>query len=243
MNSNSKPLVVITGASSGIGAATAQAFAAAGHPLLLIARRLQPMLELGLPQAMCCALDVRDAQALQGAIDAACAQHGPVDCLVNNAGMMLNAPFVNGDPREWAEMIDINIKGVLNGMLAVTRDMVARQSGTIINIGSIAGRKTFDNHAVYCGTKFALHAITETVRQEVAGSKVRLITIAPGMVNTALVDHTTHSASREGWRAYAEQIGGALDPQSIAQSILWSYQLPQSVCVREMVICPTGQEP
>lgn len=237
------PLVIITGASSGIGAATAKAFAEAGHPLLLLARRLEPMLDLLLPNAICCALDVRDAEAVQRAIAAATTEYGPVDCLVNNAGIMLNAPFCEGDPQQWSEMIDINIKGALNGMLAVTRGMVARGRGTIVNIGSIAGRKTFDNHAVYCGSKFALHAITETVRQEVAGSGVRLITIAPGMVETALVDQTTHQASREGWRTYAEKIGGALDPQCIAQSILWSYRLPQQVCVREMVICPTGQEP
>jgi NADP-dependent 3-hydroxy acid dehydrogenase YdfG len=177
------------------------------------------------------------------ALEAAGAQYGPVDCLVNNAGVMLNAPFIEGDPQQWSEMIDINLKGALNGMRIVARDMANRQSGSIINIGSIAGRKTFDNHAVYCGTKFALHAITETVRQELAGSKVRLITIAPGMVETELVNHTTHEASREGWRSYAGQIGGALSAQSIAQAILWSYQMPQSVCVREMVICPTGQEP
>lgn len=239
----SKPLIVITGASSGIGAATAQVFAAAGHPLLLLARRLKPMLELQLPNALCCAVDIRDAEAMNRALEAAGAQYGPVDCLVNNAGVMLNAPFIEGDPQQWSEMIDINLKGALNGMRIVARDMANRQSGSIINIGSIAGRKTFDNHAVYCGTKFALHAITETVRQELAGSKVRLITIAPGMVETELVNHTTHEASREGWRSYAGQIGGALSAQSIAQAILWSYQMPQSVCVREMVICPTGQEP
>ena len=239
----SKPLIVITGASSGIGAATAQVFAAAGHPLLLLARRLEPMLELQLPNALCCAVDIRDAEAMNRALEAAGAQYGPVDCLVNNAGVMLNAPFIEGDPQQWSEMIDINLKGALNGIRIVARDMANRQSGSIINIGSIAGRKTFDNHAVYCGTKFALHAITETVRQELAGSKVRLITIAPGMVETELVNHTTHEASREGWRSYAGQIGGALSAQSIAQAILWSYQMPQSVCVREMVICPTGQEP
>jgi NADP-dependent 3-hydroxy acid dehydrogenase YdfG len=201
------------------------------------------MLELQLPNALCCAVDIRDAEAMNRALEAAGAQYGPVDCLVNNAGVMLNAPFIEGDPQQWSEMIDINLKGALNGMRIVARDMANRQSGSIINIGSIAGRKTFDNHAVYCGTKFALHAITETVRQELAGSKVRLITIAPGMVETELVNHTTHEASREGWRSYAGQIGGALSAQSIAQAILWSYQMPQSVCVREMVICPTGQEP
>lgn len=243
MHSTSRPLIVITGASSGIGAATARAFSAVGHPLLLISRRLEPMLELGLPNAMCCAVDVLQAGDFEKALCGAEAAYGPADCLVNNAGVMMNAPLVEGDPAQWDQMIDINIKGVLNGIRSVLKSMLARESGTIVNIGSIAGVKTFGAHAVYCGTKFAVHAITETVREEVSGKNVRLITIAPGMVETELVNHTTHDAAREGWWSYARQIGGALKPESIAQAILWSYQMPQSVCVREMIICPTKQEP
>lgn len=238
-----KPLVVITGASSGIGAATARAFSAAGHPLLLLARRLEPMLALGLPNATCKAVDVLDAAAFESALKEAESKYGPVDCLVNNAGVMLNAPAIEGDPAQWNQMIDINIKGVLNGIRLVLAGMVQRGGGTIVNIGSIAGIKTFGNHAVYCGTKFAVHAISETIREEVASQNVRLITIAPGMVETELVDHTTHAPSREGWWKSARQIGGALKPESIAEAILWSYQRPQSVCVRELVICPTRQEP
>lgn len=238
-----KPLVVITGASSGIGAAAARAFSAAGHPLLLLARRLEPMLALGLPGAICKAVDVLDAAAFEAAIKEAESQHGPVDCLVNNAAVMLNAPAIEGDPAQWDQMIDINIKGVLTGIRLVLAGMVQRGSGTIVNIGSIAGIKTFANHAVYCGTKFAVHAISETIREEIASQNVRLITIAPGMVETELINHTTHAPSREGWWQSARQIGGALKPESIAEAILWSYQRPQSVCVREMVICPTRQEP
>ncbi len=238
-----KPLIVITGASSGIGAATARAFSAAGHPLLLLARRLDPMLALGLPDAICKAVDVLDATDIQTALTEAEAHFGPVDCLVNNAGVMLNSPALEADPDQWNQMIDINVKGVLNGIRQVLGGMVQRGGGTIVNIGSIAGIKTFANHAVYCGTKFAVHAISETIRGEVAGRNVRLITIAPGMVETDLVNHTTHAASREGWWASARQMGGALQPESIAEAILWSYQRPQGVCVREMVICPTKQEP
>lgn len=237
-----KPLIVITGASSGIGAATARAFSAASHPLLLLARRLDPMLALGLPDAICKAVDVLDAVCFQAALTEAEARFGPVDCLVNNAGVMLNSPAVEADPDQWNQMIDINVKGVLNGIRLVLGGMVQRGGGTIVNIGSIAGIKTFANHAVYCGTKFAVHAISETIRGEVAGRNVRLITIAPGMVETGLVNHTTHAASREGWWASARQMGGALQPESIAEAILWSYQRPQGVCVREMVICPTKQE-
>lgn len=243
MSSPSLPLIVITGASSGIGAATARAFSAAGHPLLLLARRLEPMLELSLPNAMCCAVDVLDAAGFEKALHGAEAVYGPVDCLVNNAGVMLNAPLSEGNPADWDQMIDINIKGVLNGIRLALAGMAERQSGTIVNIGSIAGEKTFGAHAVYCGTKFAVHAITETVREEVSSKNVRLINIAPGMVETDLVNHTTHDGARDGWWNYAKQIGGALNPESIAQAIVWSYQMPQSVCVREMIICPTKQEP
>jgi len=236
-------LVMITGASSGIGAATAKAFSAAGHPLLLIARRLEPMEALKLPNALCRAVDVLDSVGFKTAIDDAQARFGPAEILVNNAGVMMNAPAAEGETAQWDAMIDINIKGVLTGIRLVLNDMIARNSGTIVNIGSIAGVKTFGNHAVYCGTKFAVHAITETIREEVSSKNVRLITIAPGMVETDLVNHTTHDAAREGWWNYAKQIGGALKPADIAEAIVWSAKLPQSVCVREMVICPTKQEP
>lgn len=236
-------LVIITGASSGIGAATARAFASAGHPLLLLARRLEPMEALGQPNTLCRAVDVLDANAFKAAIDEAEARFGPAEILVNNAGVMLNSPATEGDATQWDAMIDINIKGVLTGIRLVLNAMVARGSGTIVNIGSIAGVKTFGNHAVYCGTKFAVHAITETIREEVSSKNVRLITIAPGMVETDLVNHTTHDASRDGWWSYAKQIGGALKPSDIAEAIVWSAKLPQGVCVREMVICPTKQEP
>lgn len=237
------PLVIITGASSGIGAATARAFSAAGYPLLLLARRLEPMETLQLPNALCRAVNVLNAAEFKAAIDEAQATYGQAEILVNNAGVMLNSPAAEGDAAQWDAMIDINIKGVLTGIRLVLNDMIARQSGTIVNIGSIAGVKTFGNHAVYCGTKFAVHAITETIREEVSSKNVRLITIAPGMVETDLVNHTTHDASRDGWWSYAKQIGGALQPEDIAKAIVWSATLPQGVCVREMVICPTKQEP
>jgi NADP-dependent 3-hydroxy acid dehydrogenase YdfG len=237
------PLVIITGASSGIGAATARLFADSGYPLLLLARRLEPMEALGLPNALCRAVDVMDLEGFRAAIAEAEARFGKADCLVNNAGVMLCADPAAQGVDEWQKMIDINIRGLLNGIHLVLADMVARQGGTIVNLGSIAGVKTFPKHAVYCGTKFAVHAITETIREEVSGSDVRLINIAPGMVETDLVNGSTDEEARDGWWAYANQIGGALKPESIAQSILFAYQMPQSVCVREMIVCPTRQEP
>lgn len=238
-----KKLIAITGASSGIGAAMAKAFSLAGYPLLLMARRIELMEAMSLPNAICKKVDVLDLEGMKNAISEAEEIHGKVDCMINNAGVMINGKPQSQNPEDWQKMLDVNIRGVLNGIHLVLKDMVDRQTGTIINMGSIAGIKTFPDHTVYCGTKFAVHAITENIREEVSGSNVRLINIAPGMVYTELLDHGCEEEARKGWMDYAEQIGGALKPESIAQSVLFSYQMPQEVCVREIVICPTGQEP
>ena len=238
-----KKLIAITGTSSGIGAAMAKAFSSASYPLLLMARRIELMEAMNLPNAICREVDVLDLEGMKSAISEAEDAHGKVDCMINNAGVMINGKPQSQNPEDWQKMLDVNIRGVLNGIHLVLKDMVERQSGTIINMGSIAGIKTFPDHTVYCGTKFAVHAITENIREEVSGSNVRLINIAPGMVYTELLDHGCEEEARKGWMDYAEQIGGALKPDSIAESVLFSYQMPQEVCVREIVICPTGQEP
>ncbi len=238
-----KPLVIITGASSGIGAATAQAFSNAGYPLLLLARRLEKMEALSLPDAMCRAVDVLDREAISAAVLEAEAEYGSAEILINNAGVMMNGDPAKQSPEEWDRMIDVNLKGVMNGIHVVLPGMVERESGTIVNLGSIAGRKTFGAHSVYCGTKFGVHAITETIREEVSQKNVRVITMAPGMVGTELVEASTDEAAKQGWLDYAESIGGPLVPEDIADAILYACQAPQRVCIREIVICPTKQEP
>jgi NADP-dependent 3-hydroxy acid dehydrogenase YdfG len=177
-----KPLVVITGASSGIGEAIAVVFSKNGHPLLLLARRLERLEALNLPNTLCEKVDVTDLPSFTNAIKKAEDCYGPVDCLVNNAGVMLLGKPDEQDIQEWQKMFDVNVMGVINGIHVVLKDMVERLTGTIINISSVAGRKTFPNHSIYCGTKFAVHAITENIREEVAKSNVRMITIAPGIV-------------------------------------------------------------
>jgi len=214
---DNKKLIAITGASSGIGAATAKAFSEAGYPLLLMARRIELMESMNLPNTICKEVDVLDLEGMKAAISEAQDSYGEVDCIINNAGVMINGKPQDQDPEDWQKMLDVNIRGVLNGIHLVLKDMVERQSGTIINMGSIAGIKTFSDHTVYCGTKFAVHAITENIREEVSGSNVRLITIAPGMVYTELLDHGCEEEARKGWLDYAEQIGGALHPESISE--------------------------
>jgi NADP-dependent 3-hydroxy acid dehydrogenase YdfG len=238
----SKPLVVITGASSGIGAATAQAFASAGHPLLLVSRRLDRMQDLGLPNSICMAVDVTDAAAVKAAIDEAQSVYGPVDCLVNNAGVMLLGQVDVQDPGEWQTMLNVNVMGVLNGIHAVLAPMKQRGAGTIINISSVAGRKTFPNHAAYCATKFAVHALTENIREEVSGTGVRLAVIAPGVVETELLSHTTDEGVKAGYQQWKVDIGGAIGPEVVADAIMFAYNQPPNVCIREIVLAPTSQQ-
>ncbi|MEN9583211.1 MAG: hypothetical protein RLZZ616_217, partial [Pseudomonadota bacterium] len=183
------PLVVITGASSGIGAACAAFFAKRGHPLLLLARRIERLEALDLPKTLCRQVDVTDRATLSEAVVEAEARFGPVDLIVNNAGQMQLSLLAEQSPEEWDRMLDVNVKGVLNGIHAVLPNMLARRHGTIINISSVAGRKTHPRHAVYSGTKFAVHAISENLREEVAPHNVRVITIAPGATDTELVSH------------------------------------------------------
>ncbi|EIA1553634.1 SDR family oxidoreductase [Vibrio parahaemolyticus] len=238
-----KKLVVITGASSGIGEAIARRFSEEGHPLLLVARRVERLEALNLPNTLCEKVDVTDQASLITAIEKAEAQFGPADVLVNNAGVMLLGQIDTQDAAEWKSMFDVNVLGLLNGMHSVLAPMKARNSGTVINISSIAGKKTFPDHAAYCGTKFAVHAISENVREEVAASNVRVTTIAPGAVETELLSHTTSQDIKDGYDAWKVDMGGVLAADDVARAVMFAYQQPQNVCIREIALAPTKQQP
>ncbi|EJU9973272.1 SDR family oxidoreductase [Vibrio alginolyticus] len=238
-----KKLIVITGASSGIGEAIARHFSQQGHALLLLARRVERLEALNLPNTLCEKVDVTDKASFEAAIEKAEALYGPVDALVNNAGVMLLGQIDTQEASEWKRMFDVNVIGLLNGMQSVLAPMKARNSGTIINISSIAGKKTFPDHAAYCGTKFAVHAISENVREEVASSNVRVTTIAPGAVETELLSHTTSQDIKDGYDAWKMDMGGVLAADDIARAVLFAYQQPQGVCVREIALAPTKQQP
>ncbi|MFA6075271.1 MAG: SDR family oxidoreductase [Negativicutes bacterium] len=237
-----KKLIVITGASSGIGEATARLLSEMGHPLLLLARRVERLEALKLPNTICVKTDVTDVDAITAAVALAEEKYGAVDCFINNAGMMLLGAADTQNPAEWKQMFDVNVLGVLNGIHAVLGKMIAKQAGTIINISSIAGRKTFPNHAAYCGTKFAVHAITENIREEVAGSNVRMTTIAPGVVETELLGHTTSDGIIDGYNQWKQSIDGGMRPLDVANAIAFAYNQPQNVCIREIVLAPTKQQ-
>lgn len=238
-----KPLVVITGASSGIGEEAAKIFSAKGHPLLLIARRLERMQALGLPNTICAPVDVTDRAAVVAAVKDAEAKFGPTDLLINNAGLMQLSKVADQDPTEWDKMIDINIKGVNNLIHAVLPGMQSRQGGTIINISSVAGRKLFGNHAVYCSTKFAVHALTEALREECAPHNVRVSVVAPGAVETELLSHTTKDDIKKGYEDWKVGMGGVLCSKDVVDAIAYIYGAPQNVCIREVVLCATKQGP
>lgn len=237
-----KPLVVITGASSGIGAQTARLFSQAGYPLLLIARRLEPMQELGLPRAVLRAADANDTEAVARAVADAEAEHGPVDLLVNNAGLMVLSTVAEQDPADVQAMFDVNCVAPMKNAQLVLPGMIARRRGTIINIGSIAGKQLYGDHTVYNGTKYAIHAMTEGLRREVAAYGVRVVLVAPGMVDTALLSSTADERALGDYLEYKRGIGGGLAPDHVARAILSTYELPQEVTLREVVVAPTVQD-
>lgn len=237
-----KVLVVITWASSGIGRKIAETMSKNGHPVLLLSRRLELMEKLNIPNSLCKSVDVTDLEGMRVAISEAEEKFGKVDLLVNCAGIMLLGYPESQDFSEWDRMIDVNIKGILTGTNIVLKDMKEINEGTIINISLIAGRKTFNDHAVYCGTKFAVHAITENIRKEVAGSNVRMITIAPGVVETPLLSHITNEEIRNAYNEWKKSIELGLEPQKIADCVAFAYNQPQDICIREIVIAKTKQE-
>jgi len=243
MENINKPLVVITGASSGIGEATARVFSELGFPLLLIARRLDKLEALNLPNTICRKVDVVEIEEIRSAVKDAEKVYGPADCIINNAGVMLLGDVAVQDPKEWKNMLDVNVLGVLNGMQVVLSDMKDRGRGTIINVSSVAGRKTYGDHAAYCGTKFAVHALTDRAREEAALAGVRMVTIAPGAVETELLGHTTNEDMVKDYEDWKKEIGGVLRSEDIANAIWYAYNQPQGVNVREIVIAATKQEP
>lgn len=237
-----KPLVVITGASSGIGEATARAFSRAGHPLLLLARRVERMEALGLSDAMVVGADVRDREAITEAVRAAEERFGPADCLFNNAGIARLGDVSRQEPADWDESIAINVNGVMNAIHAVMPGMVARRGGTIVNMSSIAGRKVYPDHTVYCGTKYFVHGMSDSLRAELAPHDVRVIVISPGVIETEVLDHVKDERTLSAYRANKVRIGGGISADHVADSILFAYSMPQNVLIQEICITPTRQE-
>jgi NADP-dependent 3-hydroxy acid dehydrogenase YdfG len=237
-----KPLIAVTGASSGIGEAVARAFSAAGHPVLLMARRMDRLLALGLPNAICKEVDVRDRQAIADAVAEAEAKHGPCDMMFANAGIARLADIGRQDPAEWDEMIDINTKGVMNTVHAVMKGMMERRHGTLFMMSSIAGRKVYPDHTVYCGTKYFVHAVSESLRDYLSDYDVRVIVLSPGVIETEVLSGVLDQTTLANYKANKAKIGGGIEAEHVAAVMLHAYQMPQRALIQEICITPTRQK-
>lgn len=240
-----KKLVVITGASSGFGEQIAKLFNADGYPLLLLGRNMEKLAQVaaGMTNVLIDRVDVADYHQFETAVRKAEAQYGPTDLLVNNAGVMLLGNVQNQDPQEWQTMLDTNVMGVLNGTQIVLNDMREREHGTILNMSSIAGKKTFVNHAAYVASKFGVHGLSETLREENAPKSVRIMLVAPGAAETNLLTHVTSESALKDYTTWKATMGGiTLDPKHVAETVKFMYDMPQAVNIREVDIAATKQD-
>ncbi len=237
MNSLTGRTALITGASAGIGAAVARALAAQGAALLLAARRTEQLEALAteLKGARVRALDVRDAAAVDSALSGE-----KIDIAVLSAGLAIGTdPLAAGDPSEWSTVIDTNVKGVLHTLRAVLPGMLARGSGDLVTIGSVAGRQVYPGGGVYCASKYAVRAIYEGMRLDCVGSGVRFTTVDPGMVET---DFSLVRFRGDEAKARAVYAGvDPLRPEDIADAVLYAVTRPPHVNVGEMVLWANAQ--
>jgi NADP-dependent 3-hydroxy acid dehydrogenase YdfG len=237
-----KPLVAITGASSGIGEAAARAFSAAGHPVLLMARRLDRMQALNLPNSLCRQVDVRDRDAIANAVRDGEGAYGPVDMMFANAGIARLADIGRQPPEEWDEMIDINTKGVMNTVHSVMQGMINRERGTLVMMSSIGGRKIYPDHTVYCGTTFFVHAVSESLRDYLSDYNVRVIVVSPGVIETEVLSAVRDPQTLADYKENKKKIGGGISADIVGELILDAYQLPQRALVQEICMTPTRQK-
>lgn len=238
-----KKLIVITGASSGFGMAMAKQFSKDGYPLLLLARRVEKMEAMGLPNTMCRKVDVTDFEGFEKAVREAEEKYGKTDLMVNNAGVMLLGSIENQDPVEWKKMLDVNVMGVMHGMKIVMDDMKERKSGTIINLSSIAGVQPFGNHAAYCASKYGVTGLTAVARGEMSSHNVRVLSVNPGAVSTELLGHTTDQGIIDGYNEWKEAVGAInITADDVATTIKFAYELPQAVSLRQIIITDTMQD-
>jgi NADP-dependent 3-hydroxy acid dehydrogenase YdfG len=238
---NTSKVILITGASSGIGEATARHLASLGHRVVLGARRTDRLEKLAQEirhaggAAEYRALDVTSLEDMQAFAAYAEEKFGPPDVIINNAGVMPLSPLHELKVEEWNRMIDVNIRGVLHGIAAVLPGMQARKRGHVINLSSIGGHQVWATCAVYCGTKYAVRAISEGLRLE--NKDVRVTIISPGVVESELADTISDPSTRE---AMAEFRQIALKPDAIARAIGYVIDQPADVDVNEMIIRPTA---
>jgi NADP-dependent 3-hydroxy acid dehydrogenase YdfG len=238
---------LVTGASSGIGEATAMRLAQGGAAVVAAARRserleaLTERIEGDGGRALAVQTDVTDEGQARALIDRARSELGRLDVLVNNAGVMLLGPVEGADTDEWRRMVDVNVMGLLYCTHAALPVMREQGSGHIVNLSSVAGRIARAGTAVYNATKWAVGAFSEALRQEALHSGIRVTVIEPGITTTELADHVTHPGAREMVRRMREELGAPLTSEDIAEAIHFAVAQPQHVSVNEVLIRPTAQ--
>lgn len=237
-------VVIITGASSGIGEATARRLAARGAKLVLAARRedrlkaLTEDLKSEGAEVVWQRTDVTDRKQVEALAAFAKETFGRIDVLLNNAGLMPLAPLDALKVDEWDQMVDVNLKGVMYGIAAVLPIMREQHSGHVINLSSVAGHKLFSGAAVYCATKFAVKALSEGLRME-AGDEIRSTNISPGAVATELTHTITDPDAK---KAADELYDVAIDADAVARAIIYAIEQPADTDINEIILRPTAQE-
>lgn len=239
-------VAVITGASSGIGEATAEALASEGAAVVVAARREERLSDLverinaNGGKALSVSCDVTDESQAHGLIQQTKDELGRVDILVNNAGVMLLSRVEKGLSDQWRQMFEVNVLGLLYTTDAAIEVMKEQNSGHLVNISSVAGRGTRPTIGVYSGTKFAVNAISEALRQELQEYNVRVTIVEPGAVKTELPDHITDEEAQEGIQGLLESME-ILQPEDIANAIAYAVTQPERVSINEVLIRPTKQ--
>jgi NADP-dependent 3-hydroxy acid dehydrogenase YdfG len=239
-------VVVITGASSGLGEATARLLCAQGATVVLGARRVERLQSLadeltgGGGKALAVATDVTDHEQVKRLVEAAVETYGRIDVMLNNAGLMPHSPLERLKIDDWDQMIDVNIKGVLYGIAAALPFMKEQKSGHIINVSSVAGHKIRPTGVVYAATKHAVRVISEGLRMEVKPYNIRTTVISPGAVATELVDRITEPDIRESVRQMTVEM--ALPAETFARMVAFAMSQPEDVDVNEILFRPTRQE-
>ena len=239
-------IVVITGASSGLGEATARLLSAQGATVALGARRAERLQALADElsarggKALAVATDVTHCEQVKGLVDAAVQTFGRIDVLLNNAGLMPQAPLERLKIEEWDRMIDVNLKGVLYGIAAALPHMKRQKAGHIINVSSVAGHKVWPGSAVYSATKFAVRALSEGLRQELKPYHIRTTVISPGAVATELLNAISEPDVAEAVRKRTAEI--ALPAESFGRAVAFAISQPEEVDINEILFRPTRQE-
>ena len=237
-------VVIITGASSGLGEATVRLLAAKGARLVIGARRLDRLqtlaAELGLGDDAAVRTDVSDFDQVKHLVDHAVAAHGRIDVILNNAGLMPHSLLERGKVADWDRMIDVNLKGTLYGIGAALPHMTGQKSGHIINVSSVAGHKVRQTSAVYAATKSAVRVISEGLRMEMTPHNVRVTVISPGAVESELADSITDPEVKKNIDAFYE--ANAIPASSFANMVAFAMSQPDEVDINEILFRPTSQE-